>query len=128
VTILLDTATFLWIALAPSKLSTRAAQLYQDPNNDVFLSAASSYEIVVKATLGRLSLGGSPSAFVRNERQARGISPLPIDEDATFAVERLPAIHADPFDRLLIAQCVSEGLTLLTPDATIARYPIRVEW
>ncbi len=124
----LDTATLLWICLAPDKLTVRAALLYQDPLNDVFPSAASSYEIVVKSAIEKLDLGVAPSRFIRSERELRGIEPLAIDEESTFAVECLPAIHADPFDRLLIAQSIAHGMTLLTPDAMITRYPIRTAW
>jgi PIN domain nuclease of toxin-antitoxin system len=69
-----------------------------------------------------------PSDFIHAERESRGILPLPIDEETAFAVERLPAIHADPFDRLLIAQSIPSAMTLLTPDAVIARYPVRIAW
>lgn len=126
--VLLGTATFLWVVLSPSRLSSLAVRLYEDPLNEIYLSAASVYEVVVKAMLGKLDVGGSPSEFIRAERESRGILALPIDEEAAFAVERLPAIHADPFDRLLIAQSISSEMTLLTPDAVIARYPIRVAW
>ncbi len=126
--ILLDTATFLWVARTPSKLSQRARMLFEHPENDIFLSAISSYEIVVKAMLGRLDLGMAPSVFVRSARESHDIAPLPLDDEAAFAVDRLPAIHRDPFDRLLIAQSIVNEMTLLTPDATIARYPIRVAW
>jgi PIN domain nuclease of toxin-antitoxin system len=126
--VLLDTATFLWVVLAPSRLSAVAVRLYEEPLNEVYLSAASVYEIVVKVMLGKLDVGCSPSEFIRNERESRGILPLPIDEEAAFAVERLPPIHADPFDRLLIAQSIASEMTLLTPDAVIARYPIRAAW
>jgi PIN domain nuclease of toxin-antitoxin system len=128
VKVLLGTATFLWVVLSPSRLSSLAVRLYEDPLNEIYLSAASVYEVVVKAMLGKLDVGGSPSEFIRAERESRGILALPIDEEAAFAVERLPAIHADPFDRLLIAQSISSEMTLLTPDAVIARYPIRVAW
>ncbi len=125
---LLDTATFLWICRSPSQLSKLAVRLYEDPENDIFLSAASTYEIVVKTMIGILDLGVVASAFVQQERERRGIVALAIDEESTFAVERLPPIHADPFDRLLIAQSIAHQMTLLTPDATIARYPIRTAW
>jgi len=128
VKVLLDTATFLWVVLSPSRLSSLAVRLYEDPLNEIYLSAALVYEVVVKTMLGKLDVGGSPSEFIRAERESRGIFPLPIDEEAAFAVERLPAIHADPFDRLLIAQSIASEMTLLTPDAVIARYPIRVAW
>ena len=77
---LLDAATFLWICLAPAKLSALAIRLYEDPENDVFLSAASTYEIIVKTMIGKLDLGVAPSVFVRAEREKRGIEPLAIDE------------------------------------------------
>jgi PIN domain nuclease of toxin-antitoxin system len=128
VKVLLDTVTFLWVVLSPSRLSSVAVKLYEDPLNDVYLSAASVYEVVVKVMLGKLDVGGSPTNFIRAERESRGILPLPIDEAAAFAVERLPAIHADPFDRLLIAQSIASEMTLLTPDTVIARYPIRAVW
>lgn len=126
--VLLDTSTFLWIVRSPSHLSAAAIRLYEEPLNEIYLSAASVYEIVVKVMLGKLDVGGSPSEFVRTERESRGILALPIDEEAAMCVERLPAIHADPFDRLLIAQSIVSEMTLLTPDAVIARYPIRVAW
>ncbi|MGH7707213.1 MAG: type II toxin-antitoxin system VapC family toxin [Vulcanimicrobiaceae bacterium] len=125
---LLDTATFLWVCVEPRRLSARAARLIEDPANEIFLSAISVYEIVVKMRLGRLKLPEPAATYVRAERERRGILPLPLDEDAALAAERLPEIHKDPFDRLLIAQSIAAGLTLLTPDATIARYPILVEW
>ena len=128
VRILLDTAPFLWAALAPGRLSARAARLYEDPDNDVFLSVVSVYEIVLACKRGTLDLGPAPGDFVRAERTARGIATLAFDEDATVALERLPTIHADPFDRSLIAQSIANELTLLTPDLTIAKYPIRVLW
>ncbi len=125
---LLDTATFLWICRQPMKLSRRAASIYEDPSNEMYLSPTSAYEIVVKCNQGKLDVGGSPTSFIRAERERRRIRPLPFDEESAFAVERLPAIHADPFDRLLIGQSIAHGLTLLTPDATIALYPIRTIW
>lgn len=126
--VLLDTATFLWITLAPHHLSATAVDLYQDSANEVYLSAAAAYEIIVKTMLGKLDLGAQPSAFVRSERESRGIWPLAVDEESAFAVERLPALHSDPFDRLMIAQSIVHGITLLTPDKQIARYPIRSTW
>lgn len=78
--------------------------------------------------IGKLDLGVAPSHFIRSQRELRGIESLAIDEESTFAVERLPAIYADPFDRFFIAQSIAHEMTQLTPDATIARYPIRTAW
>lgn len=125
---LLDTATFLWMCKDPSKLSPRALKILEDRSNELFLSAASALEIVVKSMRGKLDVGSPPAGFIRSNRELYGIRALPVDEESTFALERLPAIHGDPFDRLLIGQSIAHGLTLLTPDATIALYPIRTVW
>ena len=126
--VLLDTATFLWICEAPRKLSPQAVRICEDGSNELFLSAASVFEIVVKSMNGKLKLGAPPAGYIRSQRELRGIRALPFDEEAAFAVARLPAIHRDPFDRILIGQSIAHGLTLLTPDATIALYPIRTAW
>ncbi len=126
--LLLDTATFIWIDRRPQRLSAAAHAAYADSANPLYLSSISAYEIVVKARLGRLDVGGSPVDFVSRVRETYHIESLDVTEESAFAVERLPAIHGDPFDRLLIAQSIVHTMTLMTPDTTIARYPIRVLW
>jgi len=126
--LLLDTCTFLWIAGKPSALSLRARELFQSPDHEVYLSAASAWEIVTKHGLGRLPLPEPPERLVPRLRDFHGIEPLPIDEESVLQVSRLPALHRDPFDRLLVCQAIVHGMTLLTPDGLIAQYPARVIW
>lgn len=126
--LLLDTCTFLWAVRGDQRLSAAAAALYRDPANEVFLSAVSAWEIAVKHQLGRLPLADAPSLYVPRERERHDIAPLPLDEAATLLLDKLPAVHADPFDRLLVCQAIAGGMTLLTPDAAIHRYPVPVAW
>jgi PIN domain nuclease of toxin-antitoxin system len=126
--LLLDTCTFLWIVGGAKNLSARAREAFVDPANETFLSAASAWEIAVKHRLGRLPLPEPPDVFVPAQRTAHGIEPLGIDEEAALHVAKLPDIHRDPFDRLLVAQALVGGLVLLTPDDPIREYPVRTLW
>jgi PIN domain nuclease of toxin-antitoxin system len=126
--LLLDTCTFLWIALDPSQLSPQALQFFQDPANQVFLSAVSAWEIAVKYGLGRLSLQQPPELFVPQQRAAHRIAELVVREDEALRVARLAALHKDPFDRMLICQALANGLTILTPDPLIRQYAIATAW
>ena len=126
--LLLDTCTFLWLAGGGRSLSPAAAQSVRDPSNEVFLSAVSSWEIVVKHRMGRLPLPESPDRLIPTERRLRGIAALAFDEDSALQGLRLPHLHRDPFDRLLIAQAIALGLAIVTPDPLIAQYPVRVIW
>ena len=126
--ILLDTCTFLWDAEGSARLTATARDLIEDPANDVFLSAASAWEIAVKSALGRLPLPEPASRFVPRARDALGVRALPIDEEATLMVASLPMLHCDPFDRTLVAQALTADLVILTPDEGIAAYPVRTRW
>jgi PIN domain nuclease of toxin-antitoxin system len=128
VRLLLDTCTFLWIVAGAKDLSPRAREAFVDPANDVLLSAASAWEIAVKHRLGRLPLPAPPEDFVPAQRTAHGIEPLPVDEEAALHVAKLPDLHRDPFDRLLVAQALVGGMVLLTPDESIREYPVRTLW
>jgi PIN domain nuclease of toxin-antitoxin system len=94
----------------------------------VYLSAASAWEIAIKYAAGRLPLPRHPDRLVASERDARGIQPLPIDEESALHVSRLPDLHRDPFDRILVAQAIVHGLTILTPDPLVSQYPARTMW
>jgi PIN domain nuclease of toxin-antitoxin system len=127
VKLLLDTCTFLWLT-GGAPLPPAAAAAVRDPVNEVFLSAASVWEIVTKYRLGKLSLPEPPDRLIPIERDLRGVAPLAFDEESALHGLRLPPLHRDPFDRMLIAQAVAHGLAIATPDPLIAQYPIRTIW
>lgn len=126
--LLLDTCTFLWAVGASDQLSPVAAKLLTDPDNDVYLSAISAWEIAVKQGYGRLVLAEQAHSFVPRNRVAHGFLELPLDEESALHVARLPSAHRDPFDRMLVCQAISHGLTIVTPDPQIAHYPVRTIW
>lgn len=126
--ILLDTCTFLWVVADSKDLSDNARRLFADPDNDVYLSVASAWEIIVKHNLGKLPLPEPPHDFVRNNRILHRIESLPLEEEAVLQLSRLPEYHKDPFDRILICQAIAGSMTILTPDRHITQYPVRTEW
>jgi PIN domain nuclease of toxin-antitoxin system len=126
--LLLDTCTFLWIVAGARQLTPRGIELFRAPENEVYLSAASAWEIALKHALGRLPLPEAPERFVPAEREAHGITALPIDEESALHLSRLPALHRDPFDRILVSQSIVHGLAILTPDPLISAYPARTVW
>jgi len=126
--VLVDTCTFLWIVSESPRLSKTAAAVFLDRNNERYLSAASAWEISIKHALGRLPLTEKPDIFVPRVRQASGIAPLDIDEESSLHAGRLPGLHWDPFDRMLVAQAIVHGMTILTPDPEIEQYAVRVMW
>ena len=126
--VLLDTCTFLWIVTDARELSPRAREIFRAPEVEVYLSAVSVWEIAVKHALGRLPLPEPPARFVPAEREAHGIDSLPLDEESVLQAARLPQVHRDPFDRMLVCQAIAHGLAILTPDPLIADYPARIVW
>lgn len=126
--LLLDTCTFLWIVSRDASLSQRARDAFVDPTNEVYLSPVSAWEIAVKHRLGKLPLPRSPATFVPEERVRHHIAPLPLDEAAALATERLPDLHRDPFDRMLVCQAIMGALTLVTPDPLVTQYPVPTLW
>ncbi len=126
--ILLDTCTFLWILTDAPQLSPHAREIFIDSGNEVFLSSVSTWEIAIKNALGRLPLPGPPHRLIPAERKRHGIDPLPLDEESTLYVPRLPSLHRDPFDRMLVCQAIVQNLTVLTPDDLISQYPVRTVW
>lgn len=126
--LLLDTCAFLWVVTGSAELSPRARDAFQSPANEVYLSPVSAWEIAVKHALGRLPLTDPPDQLVPAQRRAHRIDELPLTEDAVLYLPKLPDWHKDPFDRMLVCQALASGLTLLTPDPELARYPVRTLW
>ena len=126
--LLLDTCTFLWWSAGAQRVPKAVRSAVSDPAHEVYLSAASVWEIMLKHQAGRLPLPASPERFLREQRERHGFVSLPIDEASLMQLPRLPPLHKDPFDRLLVCQAIEHGMTLLTPDPLIAQYPVRISW
>jgi PIN domain nuclease of toxin-antitoxin system len=120
--ILLDTHILLWAAGQPERLSTRARALLSDTQNALLFSPASLWEIAIKRELGRRDFEADPRVLRRGLLD-NGYEEIAIRSEHAVAVNDLPPIHKDPFDRMLIAQATIEGITLVTSDRLIARYP-----
>jgi PIN domain nuclease of toxin-antitoxin system len=119
---LLDTQLVLWVPVGDSRLSRAALSVLGANENEFSFSTASLWEIAIKRSLKKSNFKIDPRG-IRSQLIRGGFEELLIDGDHVVAVDSLPWIHKDPFDRLLIAQAMVEGITLLTADATIARYP-----
>jgi len=119
---LLDTQLLLWAAGRPDRMSAAARALIESPENELFFSAASLWEVIVKGALGRGDFKVD-ARLLRRGLLDNGYAELAIGTQHVVAVESLPPIHRDPFDRLLVAQATTEGITLLTTDGQVARYP-----
>lgn len=119
--LLLDTHLLLWAASEPERLSARARALLLDSNNQLSFSAASLWEIAIKNGLARADFKVDPRRLWRL-LLVNGYRELPVSSEHTVAVNELPPLHRDPFDRILIAQARTEGLLLLTVDKAVAKY------
>ena len=124
--ILLDTQCWLWMAASPERLSARARSLVELGQNELCLSAASSWEIAVKHALGKLQLPEPPARYVPTRLDKLRVLPLSIDHRHALHVATLPPHHRDPFDRLIVAQAQLEDLPVLTADPQLDSYDITV--
>lgn len=125
---LLDTCTFLWIISGARELSMRANEYFVNSDNEVFLSTVSDWEIAVKYALQRLPLPEPPYDYIPHQRDKHGILSLKLNEESALHLTRLPELHKDPFDRMLVCQALIHGLTILTPDKLITQYPAKTAW
>jgi PIN domain nuclease of toxin-antitoxin system len=125
---LLDTSVWLWSLTASERINKKARELLANGREELYLSAASSWEISIKWALGRLPLPEPPSSYVPKRLAAQGIRPLAITHTHALAVSELPAHHSDPFDRLLIAQAQIEGMVILTADRAMEPYGVKILW
>lgn len=126
--ILLDTHAFIWIATNDPRLGSEVARIYLQDDYSFFLSVASLWEMAIKTSLGRLELEMSLTEIVRQARLRQGIQVLPIAPEHAMHVADLPFHHRDPFDRLLIAQALLEGLTMATRDPSFDEYGVDCVW
>jgi PIN domain nuclease of toxin-antitoxin system len=121
--LLLDTHIFLWYITNDAKLPAKFLNAIRDPVNEVRLSSASIWEAVIKHQLGKLPMPHPPSEHLPRQRAAHGILPLPVDEGAMPHLATLPPLHRDPFDRMLVAQSLEHGLTIVSVDPLVLAYP-----
>ena len=124
--LLLDTQLLLWAAGQPERFSAVARKQLNNPRNELLFSAASIWEIAIKSNLGREDFSVEPRVLRRGLLD-NGYAELPVTSQHAVSIDGLPPLHKDPFDRLLLAQALTEGITLLTGDAQLARYhgPVR---
>jgi len=122
VKLLLDTQLLLWAAGEPERISKSARKLLNDPKNELVFSAASLWEVAIKSSLGREDFRAEPR-LLRRGLLDNGYVELPVTSQHAVNIDGLPPLHKDPFDRLLLSQALSEGITLLTTDSVLAGYP-----
>jgi PIN domain nuclease of toxin-antitoxin system len=126
VKLLLDTCALIWLLTGERKLPDRVRSAISE--QDVLLSAASVWEISIKYQKRSLRLTQSPERLVPAARERYGFQALAIDEESALHVAKLPLLHTDPFDRMLVSQAIVHGLTIVTPDPLITQYPARTIW
>lgn len=124
--LLLDTHVWLWLQVAPERLSERSLAIVSDSSNELLLSAASAWEIAIKHALGKLRLPSPPGEYVPRRLETSGTTALPVELRHALHVATLPAHHRDPFDRLLVAQAQLERLPLISADPQLAAYDVEV--
>lgn len=126
--VLLDTHAFLWWNLDDGRLSGTARDVIRDGRNEIFVSVASIWEVAIKAAKGKLDLPTDPATYVNDRLQRNRWSPMAIEHPHVMRAASLPMIHADPFDRVLVAQAQVEALPLITTDAALTRYDVETIW
>lgn len=126
--LLLDTHCWLWYLLNPERLNPKAQEILRDSDNEIFFSAASAWEIVIKFALGKLKLPQPPSEYIPDRLGTLGYQELPIRQEHVLRIETLPAHHKDPFDRVLVAQTQVESLQFLTADKVLMAYDVPILW
>lgn len=126
--LLLDTHAFLWMILGDRRMPESLRSTLRAEDNSVWLSAISIWEIVLKQNQGRLVLPGPGAGYAAGHRRRHYISSLPLEETTADHLARLPSLHRDPFDRMLICQAIEHEMTMVTADEQIRRYPIKTLW
>ena len=120
---LLDTHTLIWWATEPYRIPERTTAILRDPQNELYFSAASSWEVQIKIGIGKISFSQPWEIIVERETEKNSLIILPVTLEHTFILAKLPSLHKDPFDRMLIAQALTNNLTIVTNDRFIRSYP-----
>ncbi|MGE5340981.1 MAG: type II toxin-antitoxin system VapC family toxin [Candidatus Omnitrophota bacterium] len=123
--LLLDTCIFLWFISGDNRLPENIREAISNTENEIFLSVISIWESIVKYQLGKLPLPRPPSEYLPEQRERHQIESLPLDEESVIYLPKLPSIHRDPFDRMLICQAIKNQLILVTVDNYIRSYPVK---
>ena len=124
--LLLDTHVFLWLNDSPEKLTDAARQACEDPRNSLHLSLASAWEIQIKQQLGKLQLEAPWQDMIKTQQRDNDLAIVPVELAHVEALANLPPAHRDPFDRMLIAQALTEGMTIVTLDTAFKEYPAQL--
>jgi PIN domain nuclease of toxin-antitoxin system len=128
VKLLLDTQVFLWMVGGSTRMPAAVRDQVVAGDSEVWLSAASVWELAVKQGLGRIELPAPAAEFASAERIRHRVAPLPLDESSAAHLPKLPDLHRDPFDRMLVCQAIEHELTLVSADRILRRYPIKTLW
>lgn len=126
--VLLDTHAFLWFVFDDPRLSRKAGKVISDPGLEKLIGISTLWEIVIKSQLGRLGLGTDVESFFRDNVQGRTVEVVSLEIEHLVAYDRLPLLHRDPFDRVLVAQALSLGVPVVTSDRVFSRYGVRRIW
>ena len=126
--VLLDTHAFLWWVIDDPQLSDTARATIADPNNTIYISVVSAWEIIIKQRTGKLSLPEPPETYIPSRLASNRFSSLPVQMQHVLQIASLPDYHRDPFDRLLIAQSQIEQIPIITVDQTIIQYSVSIIW
>jgi PIN domain nuclease of toxin-antitoxin system len=126
--LLLDTHVFLWLRSEPEKVSSKALNLYQEPNNSVYLSIVSVWEMQIKRQIGKLDLNMPLQEIIEEQCETNNLQILPLRLKHIFGLQDLPLHHKDPFDRLLLVQSQIENLYLISSDSTLKLYQVNLCW
>jgi len=125
---LLDTCAALWYFLGSDNIPSSLKSLLRKPEHELFMSDVSLLEVVLKQSLGKLDLGSYSCDVLPLLATKHLVDPLPLTQTAILALQELPMLHRDPFDRLLVCQALENGMTLVTPDSLIQRYAVNTLW
>ena len=126
--LLLDTHVFLWMAAASDRVPDPVRTALRAPENEVWLSAVSVWELAIKQARGRIVLPGPAVEYAAEHRRRHALGSLPLEETAVAHLAKLPTLHRDPFDRVLVCQAIEHDLLLVTADEQVKRYPVKTWW